>query len=110
MRDRSDVALSTQTFSFFQGLTEAVATMRYAMLVVTLPSSYLADLGEQQKASLARLNKVFFPLSNLADGRLTFTLELDLTSEEGIPARTLEQTIKETVRQIGARVVEEAAA
>jgi hypothetical protein len=50
---------------------------------------------------------IFLPLSNLADGGLTFTLELDVTSEEGIPPRVLEQTLKETVRQIGARVVEE---
>jgi len=59
VRDRSDVALSTQTFSFFQELTEAVATLPYAMMVVTLPSSYLEDFGEQQEASLARLNKIF---------------------------------------------------
>jgi hypothetical protein len=59
VRDESDVALSTQTFSFFQELTEAVATLPYGMLVVTLPSSYLEDFGEQQEASLARLNKIF---------------------------------------------------
>ncbi len=59
MRDRSDVALSTQTFSFFQELTEAVASLPYGMMVVTLPSSYLEDFGEHQEASLARLNKIF---------------------------------------------------
>ncbi len=59
VRDQSDVALSTQTFSFFQELTEAVATLPYGMMVVTLPSSYLEDFGEQQEASLARLNKIF---------------------------------------------------
>ncbi len=50
---------------------------------------------------------IFLPLSALVDGDLTFTLEIDVTSAEGIPARTLEQTIKETVRRIGARIVEE---
>ena len=59
VRDKSDVALSTQTFSFFQELTEAVATLPYGMLVVTLPSSYLEDFGERQEESLARLNKIF---------------------------------------------------
>ncbi len=52
-------ALSTQTFSFFQELTEAVATLPYGMMVVTLPSSFLEDFGERQEESLARLNKIF---------------------------------------------------
>ncbi|MFP4346160.1 MAG: ATP-binding protein [Anaerolineales bacterium] len=59
VRSESDVALSTQTFSFFQELTEAVATLPHGMLVVTLPSSYLEDFGERQEESLARLNKIF---------------------------------------------------
>ena len=50
---------------------------------------------------------IFLPLSKRVDGGLRFTLELDVTSAEGIPERTLEQTIKETVRQIGARIEEE---
>ena len=32
---------------------------------------------------------------------------LEVTSHEGIPERTLEHTIKETVHQIGARIVAE---
>jgi len=59
VREGLKVALGTQTFSFFQELTEAVATLPHAMLVVTLPSSYLEDFGEQQEESLARLNKIF---------------------------------------------------
>jgi hypothetical protein len=54
-----DQALSTQTFSFFQELTEAVATLPYGMMIVTLPSSFLEDFGERQEESLARLNKIF---------------------------------------------------
>jgi hypothetical protein len=48
---------------------------------------------------------IFLPLSNRVDGGLRFTLELDVTSAEGISERTLEQTIKETVRQIGADLI-----
>ena len=59
VRESLAVSLGTQTFSFFQELTEAVATLPHAMLVVTLPSSYLEDFGEQQEESLARLNKIF---------------------------------------------------
>ena len=59
VRDQMDQALSTQTFSFFQELTEAVATLPYGMLIVTLPSSFLEDFGERQEESLARLNKIF---------------------------------------------------
>ncbi len=61
VRDKGqiDQALSTQTFSFFQELTEAVASLPYGMMVVTLPSSYLEDFGERQEESLARLNKIF---------------------------------------------------
>jgi len=59
VRDQMDQALGTQTFSFFQELTEAVATLPYGMMVVTLPSSFLEDFGERQEESLARLNKIF---------------------------------------------------
>jgi hypothetical protein len=45
------------------------------MMVVTLPASKIADVNRG----------IFLPLSNLADGGLTFTLELDVTSGEGIP-------------------------
>ncbi|MBN1814375.1 MAG: ATP-binding protein [Anaerolineae bacterium] len=54
-----DVSLGTQTFSFFQELTETVASLPRAMLIVTLPSSHLEDFGEKQEESLARLNKIF---------------------------------------------------
>jgi hypothetical protein len=46
------------------------------------------------------------PLSQAA-GEVTFTMEIEVTSEEGISDSTLEQKVKETIRQIGARVVEE---
>jgi hypothetical protein len=57
---------------------------------------------------IADVNRgIFVPMSNLADDGLTFTLELDVTSSEGIPESMLESKVKETVRQIGARVLEE---
>jgi hypothetical protein len=59
VRDQTDVSLGTQTFSFFQELTEAVSVLPRGMLVVTLPSSHLEDFGEQAEESLARLGKIF---------------------------------------------------
>jgi hypothetical protein len=58
-REGMDVSLGTQTFSFFQELTETVSVLPQGMLVVTLPSSYLEDFGDQQQESLDRLNKIF---------------------------------------------------
>jgi hypothetical protein len=60
-----DVSLGTQTFSFFQELTETVAVLPKGMLIVTLPSSHLEDYGEQQEESLARLNKIFGRLESI---------------------------------------------
>ncbi len=65
VRDRSDVSLGTQTFSFFQELTEAVATLPNGMLVVTLPSSQLEDFGDREEESLARLSKIFGRLESI---------------------------------------------
>ena len=38
---------------------------------------------------------------------MKFTLEIDVTSEEGVPKATLENKIKETIRQIGAKLEDE---
>lgn len=65
VRDQLDVSLGTQTFSFFQELTEAVATLSNGMLVVTLPSSQLEDFGEQEEEALARLSKIFGRLESI---------------------------------------------
>jgi hypothetical protein len=67
------------------------------LVIADIPSGKIGDVNRG----------IFLPLSNRVDGGLRFTLELDVTSAEGIPERTLEQTIKETVRQIGARIEEE---
>jgi hypothetical protein len=65
VRDKLDVALGTQTFSFFQELTEAVSTIPRGMVVVTLPSSKLEDFGERQEEALARLGKIFGRLESI---------------------------------------------
>jgi hypothetical protein len=59
VREQTDVSLGTQTFSFFQELTEAAAVLPRGMLVVTLPSSYLEDFGDREEESLARLARIF---------------------------------------------------
>lgn len=58
-RDEVNVSLGTQTFSFFQELTDSVASLSHGMLVVTLPSSKLEDFGDREEESLARLSKIF---------------------------------------------------
>jgi len=58
-RDKVGASLGTQTFSFFQELTEAVAILPRGMLVVTLPSSILEDFGPQEQEALARMGKIF---------------------------------------------------
>jgi hypothetical protein len=65
VRGKMEGSLATQTFSFFQELTEAVATLPKGMLVVTLPSSHLEDFGEQEEESLARLGKIFGRLESI---------------------------------------------
>ncbi|MBN1262538.1 MAG: ATP-binding protein [Anaerolineae bacterium] len=59
VRDQIEVSLGTQTFSFFQELTEAVSSLPRGMMIVTLPSSHLEDFGEQEEESLACLSKIF---------------------------------------------------
>jgi len=66
--------------------------------VTDVPISKIADLNRG----------VFIPLGQCTTG-LTFQMEIDVTSEDGITESTLENKVKETLRQIGARVVEEVA-
>jgi hypothetical protein len=61
-----------------------------------IPASKIADLHRG----------VLMPI-NRAVGDFEFTLEIDVSSEEGISQSALENQIKETLRQIGARVEEE---
>lgn len=73
VRDQVEVSLGTQTLSFFQELSETVASLPHGMLIVTLPSSHLEDFGDQEEESLAKLGKVF--------GRLE-TIETPVQGEE----------------------------
>jgi hypothetical protein len=69
---------------------------RVRLVVADVPASKIAGVNRG----------VFMPLSQAA-GEATFTMEIEVTSEEGISDSTLEQKVKETIRQIGARIVEE---
>lgn len=60
-----------------------------------IPSSKIADLNRG----------VFLPLSREL-GEFTFTVEVDLKPAEGISKQMVEQQVKETLRQLGARVIE----
>jgi hypothetical protein len=65
VKARTSVSLGTQTYSFFQELTEAVSVLPHGMLIVTLPSSFIEDFGEQQEESLARLSRIFGRLESI---------------------------------------------
>jgi hypothetical protein len=59
VKEQTGVSLGTQTFSFFQELSDAVATLDNGLLVVTLPVSRLEDFGDKEEVSLARMGKIF---------------------------------------------------
>ena len=59
VKEKTGVSLGTQTFSFFQELSDAVSSLPNALLVVTLPVSQLEDFGDKEEASLARMGKIF---------------------------------------------------
>ena len=88
-----DTTLASQSFAFFQELTETVAALPQGMMVVTLPSSYLEDYGERKEESLARLNKIF--------GRLE-SIETPVKGEEVyaiVRRRLFENEVDEDARQ-----------
>jgi hypothetical protein len=61
-----------------------------------IPASKIADVNRG----------ILLPISRAA-GDFKFTIEIDVTSQDGITQATLENQIKETIRQIGARVEDE---
>jgi hypothetical protein len=69
---------------------------RVKLVIAGVPAGKIADVNRG----------ILMPI-NRAVGDFEFTIEIDVTSEEGLSKAELENTIKETVRQIGARVVEE---
>lgn len=69
---------------------------RVRLVITDIPAGKIADVNRG----------VLLPLSSLVKA-LKFTLAIDVTSEEGVPKATLENKIKETIRQIGATVDEE---
>lgn len=69
---------------------------RLHLVVRNVPAGRIADVNRG----------IFMPLSGVVSN-LTFTLEIDVTSSEGIAQSTIENTIKETIRQIGATIAVE---
>jgi hypothetical protein len=69
---------------------------RVRLVITDIPAGKIADVNRG----------VLLPLSSLVKD-MKFSLEIDITSEEGVPRATLENKIKETIRQIGARLWEE---
>jgi hypothetical protein len=62
-------------------------------------------IGDISTSRIADVNRgIFMPLSAASDRPLTFTPTIEVHSEEGITPATLENKVKETIRQIGARV------
>ena len=76
--------------------TEAIekGVYRRVNLVISgIPASKIADINRG----------VLLPLSRSV-GDFSFKIEIDVTSTEGISETTLENQIKETIRQIGAHI------
>jgi len=69
---------------------------RVRLVIEGIPAGKIADINRG----------VLLPLSSLVKD-MKFTLEIDVTSDEGIPKATLENKIKETIRQIGAYLRDE---
>jgi len=69
---------------------------RVRLVVADVPVGKIADVNRG----------VFIPLGR-ATSDLTFQMVIEFDSQEGISESTLENTVKETLRQIGARVIEE---
>ncbi|MBC8505372.1 MAG: hypothetical protein H8D34_10970 [Chloroflexi bacterium] len=69
---------------------------RVRLVISGIPASKIADVNRG----------ILLPFIR-AVGDFEFTLEIDVSSEEGISESTLENQIKETIRQIGGIVVGE---
>jgi hypothetical protein len=66
------------------------------LVIADVPAGKIADVNRG----------ILMPIK-AAFGNFTFTLEMQVSDPEGISQTALENTIKETIRQIGARVVDE---
>ena len=65
LKGELDKSLGSQTFAFFQELTEAVALLPRGMVIATLPQSRLEDFGETEEEALAKLSKIFGRLESI---------------------------------------------
>ncbi len=64
--------------------------------IADIPASKIADVNRG----------VLLPISSV-QGDFKFAIEIDITSEDGITQSTIDNKIKETIRQIGAQIIDE---
>ena len=64
----------------------------------------IEDLNSTKIADLNR--GIFLPITNEV-GSFNFTLEIKLSSEDGINKQTIDNTVKETIQQLGAKITKE---
>ena len=69
----------------------------------------IGRFGGMVASRIADMNRGIFMPPSAAVEDLKFTLEIDVNSDEGVTQSTLENKIKETIRQIGATLREESA-
>ena len=98
---RETVTVGETRISEITGVGETQSPLRpryrnVRLVIADVPASRIADVNRG----------ILMPLIR-AVGDFTFTLEVQVSDEEGISQTTLENTIKETIRQIGARIVDE---
>ena len=65
---------------------------------------HIANISASKIADVNR--GILLPISSV-QGDFKFSLEIDVTSDDGITQSTLDNRIKETIRQIGAQIVDE---
>lgn len=60
-----ETSLGSQTYAFFQEITETVASLPKGMMLATLPSSTLENFTEDTEQSFARIRKIFGRLETI---------------------------------------------
>ena len=65
---------------------------------------HIADISASKIADVNR--GILLPISSV-QGDFKFALEIDVTTEDGITQSTIDNKIKETIKQIGAQIVDE---
>ena len=84
----ADTSLGAQTLSFFNELTEVVASLKNGMMIVTLPSSLLEDFGDAHQQNLAQLEERIMSLAVDQLGHLDLSPEIVIDAELPLSAFT----------------------